>query len=140
MSLYIFRDWRKGLLVITFCAAGYIIADISGNILKHLFARLRPCTAVPNARLLVACYNNFSFPSGHASTSFAMASIICYFFRPAAVPALFIAAVIGFSRIYIGVHYPSDVIAGAVWGGVTGWLVIFIHKINYGQLNKKTLS
>jgi undecaprenyl-diphosphatase len=123
-----FKDWRKGVLVIILCIPGFIAADKSVDLLKSLFARPRPYSGLQNVRLLVACSGSFSFPSGHAATSFAIASIIGYFSRRTAVPALCIAVLVGFSRIYVGVHYPSDVLAGAAWGGVTGGVIILIHN------------
>ena len=79
-------------------------------------------------RLLVACTGSFSFPSGHAAASFASASIIGHFSRRTAIPAFCIAVLVAFSRIYVGVHYPSDVLGGAVWGGVIGGVVILIYQ------------
>lgn len=122
------RDWRKGLLILALCASGFIVADITSGLLKNIFARPRPHEAIENVRLLVPRLGSFSFPSGHASTSFTIAFIIAYHFRRAAVPAFIIAALVAFSRIYVGVHYPSDVIAGAAVGVITGGGIILIQK------------
>lgn len=122
------KDWRKGFLVFALCSAGFIIADNTVDILKYLIARPRPCGELQNVRLLVPCLASFSFPSGHASTSFAMASIIGYLFRRGAIPAFIIAALVAYSRIYVGVHYPSDVLGGAYLGIVTGGCIIAVHN------------
>lgn len=137
ISPLFFKDWRKGILIFILGAAGYIIADNSGDILKDIFARLRPCRTLQDVRLLVNCPKSFSFPSGHASTSFAMASIIGHLFRRAAVPAFLLAALVAFSRIYVGVHYPADVIGGAVWGGVTAGVILYLQKLIADQIKKK---
>jgi undecaprenyl-diphosphatase len=63
-----------------------------------------------------------------------MASIIGHHFRRAAIPAFFLAALVAFSRIYVGVHYPSDVICGAFLGGVTGGSIIFLRQWPAGRL------
>ncbi|MBI4681720.1 MAG: phosphatase PAP2 family protein [Nitrospirae bacterium] len=128
-----FKDWRKGLLVFSLAAMGFFTADGIGDILKRLFARPRPCHELHNVSLVVECVKSFSFPSGHAATSFAMASIIGHHFRRAAIPAFLLAALVAFTRIYVGVHYPSDVIGGAVLGGVTGGFILFIHQWPAGR-------
>ncbi len=124
---FFFKDLRKGLLVFSLAALGFFAADGLGDILKNIFARPRPCQELQIVRLLVDCSRSFSWPSSHAATSFAMASIIGHYFRRAAIPAFIIAVLVAFSRIYVGVHYPSDVIGGAVLGGVTGGFIIFLH-------------
>jgi undecaprenyl-diphosphatase len=122
-----FKDWRKGALIFILCIMGFFIADNIVVILKRYFARPRPCNELQNVRLLIACTGSFSFPSGHAATSFAMASIIGHLFRSGAVPAFLLAFLVAFSRIYVGVHYPSDVIGGAVVGGATGGVILLIY-------------
>ncbi|MBI5740611.1 MAG: phosphatase PAP2 family protein [Nitrospirae bacterium] len=131
-----FKDRRNGILITTLSILGFIIADHSGDILKHLIARPRPCHELENARLLVTCGKSFSLPSNHAATSFAVASIIGHLFRRGAIPAFVVAFIVAFSRIYVGVHYPSDVIAGAVLGGATGGIILFIHDQLSRRLKK----
>lgn len=130
------KDWGKGLLVFTLCVAGYLIAGSSVSLLKNLFARPRPCHALDEVRLLIACLSSFSFPSGHAATSFAMASILGHFFKGAAIPALILAALVAYSRIHVGVHYPSDVIAGAVWGCIAAGIILIVHHRVAGHIKK----
>jgi undecaprenyl-diphosphatase len=122
-----FKDRRKGILVFILCMIGIAVADASGYMLKHLFARPRPCNALQEVRLLVGCSGSFSFPSNHSLNVFTVAAIFAHFFRRAALPAFFIALLVAFSRIYIGVHYPSDVIAGAVAGGMIAGSIVFLY-------------
>jgi undecaprenyl-diphosphatase len=122
------KERKKGLQVLGLCLLSFAIADSSANILKHLFERPRPCHILEDVRLLVGCGRSFSFPSSHAVNAFAVAATFSHFYRKAALPMFFCAALIAFSRIYVGVHYPSDVIAGAIWGGIITALVILIHK------------
>ena len=122
------RDRGKALQVLVLCLLSLAVADSSANILKHLFERPRPCRILDDVRLLVGCGRSFSFPSNHAVNAFAVAATFSYFYRKAALPMLFLAFLIAFSRIYVGVHYPSDVIAGALWGGIVAGFVIFLHK------------
>src|SRR5512139_3838012 len=95
------------------------LADALGNQLKELIARPRLCQALESVRLLVRCASSFSLPSSHAVTSFAFAVPIFLLTRPFLRPAwrlapLVLAAAIAFSRPYLGVHYPSDILAGAL--------------------------
>jgi undecaprenyl-diphosphatase len=122
------RERKKGLQVLGLCLLSFAIADASANILKHVFERPRPCQILEDVRLLVGCGRSFSFPSNHAVNAFAVAATFSHFYRKAALPMFFCAALIAFSRIYVGVHYPSDVIAGAVWGGIVTGLVILLQK------------
>ena len=108
------KDRRKGFFILCLSLISFAIADAGANMLKHLFERPRPCQALENVRLLVGCGGSFSFPSNHAVNAFAIAATFSHFLRKTAVPMLLIAVLVALSRIYVGVHYPSVVIAGAV--------------------------
>jgi len=125
---FIIKDRKKALLVLALGIAGIIISSFSVSILKHLFARPRPCTALENIRLLVACPGSFSMPSGHAATSFAVASIMGHFIRSVSIPAFILALLVAISRVYVGVHYPYDVTVGAIWGGVIAGMILVLHN------------
>lgn len=89
-----------------------LVAELVADVLKVLVKRHRPVDH-PLVHHLVT----YSFPSGHTTTSFACAGTIARFAPRNVRPLLFVlAALIGFSRIYVGVHYPLDVLAGAVLG------------------------
>jgi undecaprenyl-diphosphatase len=128
IGLFCIKDWRKGIAVFLLAAMGFFVADGVVDILKHLIERPRPCHVSDEVRLLVDCLKSYSFPSGHATTSFAVASIIGHYVRRAAVPAFALAVLVAFSRIYVGVHYPTDVIGGAaIGGGIAGIIIVLRH-------------
>ena len=91
-------------------------------ILKPAVARLRPCDVDTTVQLLISHPGEFSFPSGHSGASFAAASALFFGKSPLGIPAFILAALIGFSRLYLYVHYPTDVLAGALIGIALGWI------------------
>jgi undecaprenyl-diphosphatase len=105
-----------------------VLAETLNYWLKVLIARPRPCHALEGVRLLIDCSASFSLPSSHAVTSFAYAVPLSLLTRPF-LPALWrlfplvLAVMVALSRPYLGVHYPSDILAGALLGsGVAGML------------------
>ena len=98
-------------------------------ILKHSIRRIRPFNAHSDVENLVYPIDEFSFPSGHTSVAFLMATIIASFSPFLAVPVYVFALLVGISRIYVGVHYPSDIIGGIFYGVGMGHLAIYLTKI-----------
>jgi undecaprenyl-diphosphatase len=110
--------WRKpGILAGVFVAD--VLADIVSGALKLAVRRSRP-----HLHGLVAIPYTHSFPSGHATTSFACATVLAAFAPRARIPLFVLAALIAWSRVYVGVHYPVDVLAGALLGVLLGLLVL----------------
>lgn len=104
------------------CASALAMGALATNVLlKNAVHRIRPYVALEKLSILVSEPSDFSFPSGHATASFAAAWAL---FRLApkkvGVPALVLAALIALSRLYVGVHYPTDVLAGAIIGILAG--------------------
>ena len=112
------RTRRTGLSMLASLGLGALIGLV---ILKPLIGRERPCWIDPSVRLLIPVPQDFSFPSGHTSSSFAAAVTILLNRKKGKVPvlglaALVLAVLIGFSRMYLYVHFPTDVLAGALLG------------------------
>ena len=110
--------------VLIACCAVYAAGWVE-DILKVSVARVRPCRALEGIRLMTKCPASFSLPSGHAITSFACALPLFYLTREYVdviwrLYPLLLASLIAFSRIYLGVHYPTDVLAGAFLGALIG--------------------
>lgn len=100
-----------------------ILTDQTGNLLKLLVGRARPCHEMPTAHLLVGCTASGSFPSNHVLNLFGQSTLIAARWRWLAVPAFLVASIVAFSRVYVGVHYPTDVLGGALIGAASGWLI-----------------
>ena len=96
---------------------------VSGHfILKPLFARPRPCDIRPEMLTLVARPHGWSFPSGHTASGFAAAFALWFQNRRLGVPALVLAAFIGFTRLYLYIHFPTDILGGIALGLAAGAL------------------
>jgi undecaprenyl-diphosphatase len=107
-----YRRW--GTLWLTVIAVA--LADWSAFAIKALAGRDRPPVVYARPKALVPVPHDASFPSGHAATSFAAATMLTFAF-PRLAPALFVlAAAVAFSRVYVGVHYPLDIVGGALLG------------------------
>ena len=110
-----------------------LLADWIGNEVKHSIERTRPCNALEEVRLLVGCSKSFSMPSGHSSNSFAVAGSLFYMAgrymsRGWSLFPFVLASLIAYSRVYLGVHYPSDVLAGALFGSAIALILIYCYK------------
>ncbi len=124
------RYRRYGVMIV----CGVLLAALAGEVvLKHLVERVRPCnvnTAVP---MLIARPSDFSFPSGHTSASFAATVAIWKANKKFGIIALLFAFVMAFSRLYLYVHYPSDILAGMILGLVCGTAAIYIVSKTEGK-------
>jgi undecaprenyl-diphosphatase len=141
------KDRKKTLLVTFLCLVALAIGDASANLLKHAIERPRPCQGLAGiesyregVRLLVGCGGSFSMPSSHAVNAFSIAATFSYFFRRTAIPMFLIASLVAFSRVYVGVHYLSDVIAGALWGGLIAVIIIMIYRRSSERFKNRPYS
>ena len=103
-------------------ACGLVLDLVSCNLLlKPLVGRIRPFAVNAAVELLVKAPLDASFPSGHTAVSFAAVFALKAAGSPLWKPALAVAVVIAFSRLYLYVHWPSDVLAGVLLGAAVGW-------------------
>lgn len=102
-----------------------IIMLVFGNgLLKHIFMRARPCQIDETIQLLIHIPHDTSFPSGHTYASFAAAGVILFRRRTEGIIAMVVAALVGFSRMYQFMHFPTDVGASVILGMLTAYLVV----------------
>lgn len=129
ITLLCFKKTRwagaAGLLALVFSLA------LNNVFLKRAFARTRPYEVVEGLVLLTKKATDFSFPSGHTASSFAAATAICCTLKGSRARwlALAFAALMGFTRLYIGIHYPTDVICGALSGALCGYAAFRLMKL-----------
>ena len=120
---------RKPLLFTTLATAATVwTADLLTSLLKLAVDRERPYEVIPAADPLLRWDVAGSFPSGHAATSVAGAIILTYLIGRGGVWLGLLAAAVAFSRVYVGVHYPGDVLAGAVLGAAVGLAAIALVR------------
>jgi len=131
----VYRYKKTGLYLILLLVAAVGAADFSSNIIKHSAKRLRPCNSPQMATIVtvrVPCGSGFSFTSSHASDHFAIAvflSMVFYkYHKRLYIPAVLWAAAICFAQVYVGLHYPADVFAGALLGTLCAALFAYIFK------------
>jgi undecaprenyl-diphosphatase len=118
------RKGKNAFLVILLALLAVGLSDfVASGLLKPLVHRIRPCFALDHVRLLIIQPQSYSFASSHAANSAAVASIIWIFFNRGVLVEklftgimIFYALAVSFSRVYVGVHYPGDVLAGIVIG------------------------
>jgi undecaprenyl-diphosphatase len=136
LLLLLFLGWKKRwqlAAMLLFIILVITLADQSSvHLFKNVFQRLRPCHE-PELQGLVHLVNNkcggsFGFISSHAANTFGVAVLVLLWIKRRWFTAIMLTwgFLVGYSRIYLGVHYPGDVIAGAIWGAGCGWLIFIL--------------
>ena len=144
ISFFIFNFKKKGLVVLLLAFITIGVSDFtSASLIKPIIERQRPCNDIasnPDIITRVHCGSGYSFPSSHASNHFALG---VYFFlifltisKKTAYLFLIWAGSISFAQVYVGVHYPIDIFAGMVLGGIIGFLEFQFYK----QIENKYFS
>lgn len=132
------RNYQVFLPLILAIAISFMV---TGSMLKPFVARERPSVAI-GAIILEETNDGYSFPSGHTSVAYA-AAVVLAMFHPRKRNLFFaLAAAIAWSRIYLGKHYPLDVLGGAVVGWVSAWIAIGFWRYNTGhaQIKRQTVT
>jgi len=113
--------WRSGIE--SPCLQAVLLALLIERpvyfVLKNSLKRNRPEAAIINFHSIITPSDKFSFPSGHTSAAFMMATVLGYFFPPLMIPLYCWATLVGCSRVVLGVHFPTDILVGILLGIIT---------------------
>ncbi|MFP4023480.1 MAG: phosphatase PAP2 family protein [Thiohalospira sp.] len=140
----IYKQKWKAIITLLFIALIVTLADqISVHAFKEVFQRLRPCHN-PEIQDIVHLVNNkcggrYGFVSSHAANTFAVAFFLKMLFQQKyfSIGIIFWAAIVSYSRIYLGVHYPLDIIGGATLGAIIGVLVFNLYRYSSNKIVKQ---
>ena len=124
---------RRGRFLVFSAGLGVAISDpLASRVIKSVFQRVRPCHADPPQLLPIGCSDSYSFPSSHAVNIFCEATIVSMVYPRAAPFAYLLATAVGYSRLYLGVHFPFDVLGGAAIGTAVGYgIVTMLRRISW---------
>jgi undecaprenyl-diphosphatase len=131
---------RKFLVILLFIILAATLADQASVLFKNLVQRLRPCHE-PSLEGLIhlvngECGGKFGFVSSHAANSFNVALISLLFIKKRwyTISIILWALVVGYSRIYLGVHYPGDMICGLLLGALIGWSIYKLYELTDNKI------
>lgn len=125
------RYRRCGMAAALALILDFLICNIG---IKNLATRPRPCWLDPSVELLIPVPKDFSFPSGHSAAAFAVAVAVLLYHRKEGAAVLGLAVMVAFSRLYLFVHFPTDVLAGCLVGAACGGMAFILA----GRVEKKT--
>ena len=133
-----FKSGKKGKLCLVILIISLGLTDaISAHILKPFFERIRPSHLnLDGINLLVSKGGKWSMPSNHAANIFSLATVLSYFYTNSKPPLYLLAIIIAFSRVYVGVHFPGDVIVG----GLIGYFIALTVLTFWGKLKLRELK
>ena len=125
---------KTGYAAVLSLIFGVIVTNL---LLKNIVARPRPFAEIEALIPLIAKPTDFSFPSGHTTASFAVALVMLRMLpKKIGIPAVVLAALVAFSRLYLGVHYPTDVLAGFVVALVGSSLAVWGVRTKLGNIKR----
>ena len=141
--LWIYKKRRKALVELIFALCAISFTDsVTYRVLKPCFKRSRPPKVETEIQLRTDRFAGWSFPSNHAGNNFSVASFLSHCYPSLKWFFYFLATTIAFSRVYIGVHYPGDVIVGSLFGFLVGllcyWFYCRLPPVKKGKVSQPT--
>lgn len=138
LGAFVWKYRKYGLMLFFGLLLALGSSDLVGNhVFKKNVARARPGDALHELVIVRAPYGGYSFTSNHAANMFCLAKYVAEFFPQSRVVMYSAAALISYSRIYNGVHYPSDVLGGGILGWIMGWIYSILGKELFNRLRRK---
>jgi membrane-associated phospholipid phosphatase len=136
LALVIGIIWRGNVrdqLMLLLAILLIVLADQSAGLWKGAFMRPRPCQTLAEdaVRLLIPCGTGKSFPSNHAANNFAVATLLLMVYGSKMWWMLIWASLVSYSRVYCGVHYVSDIVAGALWGTLLAFALVRAWRLAF---------
>lgn len=129
ISLLVFGQ-KRGRIAVLLLVLGITLSDqVCNNLLKPLVGRVRPCNVLDNVHLLANCTRSFSFPSSHATNIFTGTILLSFVYPRLRIALIGVAVLVAYSRVYVGVHYPFDVVAGTMLGAVCALTIIGLDRL-----------
>ncbi|MFA7228426.1 MAG: phosphatase PAP2 family protein [Melioribacteraceae bacterium] len=137
--ILVIKGGRIGRIASLFLILLIVSTDqFSSFFLKNLFERIRPCNVFGDLNVLVNCTGSFSFPSSHAVNNFAVAMFFGKIFPKMKWSFIAVAALLAFSRPYVGVHYPSDALGGMLIGLLFGYIYALLVILIDDKIKNRT--
>lgn len=125
LAVYLFWSARPGSRLFLACILlAFALERPLYFVLKNSLKRHRPQAVLENFRSVIKPSDKFSFPSGHTSAAFVMATFVAYFHPALAIPAYVWASSLGVARLVLGVHFPTDILAGMTMGATVASLTL----------------
>jgi len=146
--IFAIKNYKKrGIIMILFFLLSFGLGDmVSASVIKPQVMRVRPCNDIPfkeQVKVRVRCGSGYSMPSSHATNHFAMGVFLLMVFRKKWKPIIWLSLIwaisISFAQIYVGVHYPGDILAGTIIGLLIGLLTSSIFLFFQPDQPKETL-
>ncbi|MBM4250974.1 MAG: phosphatase PAP2 family protein [Deltaproteobacteria bacterium] len=131
IALFLKFKSRMNTVLLVLLIALALTDSITYQILKPAFSRMRPCKQLTEIHLVPEyCGGDYGFPSNHAANGMAVTTVLTFMLsRSTAAIALGLTLLVGLSRVYLGVHFPGDVVGGYLVGALVATVVVFVFQI-----------
>lgn len=114
-----------------------LVSFLGESVLKNVIGRVRPFESIDGIELLIKKPKSFSFPSGHTAIAFTMAGVLGHGLKKIRIPLYILAILIAFSRLYLFVHNPTDIVGGVALGIICSNIIIFLYENDILLLKKQ---